>query len=112
MTIFSPPLHRSLSLLGAIATILCVASGCGKSEKESVVVASVQTTPARRAPISQIISAEAVVYPLEQATVAPKISSTIRKFYVHRGARLKKGHFLPEFDNRDLYAPASPTTPH
>ncbi len=106
MSTISPPLHRSLSLLGAIAAILCVASGCGKSEKESVVVASVQTTPARRAPISQIISAEAVVYPLEQATVAPKISSTIRKFYVQRGARVKKGQLLAELENRDLSAAA------
>jgi HlyD family secretion protein len=66
----------------------------------------VQTTPARRAPVSQIITAEAVVYPLQQATVAPKISSTIKKFYVQRGARVKKGQLLAELENKDLSAAA------
>ncbi len=90
----------------AIAAILCLASGCGKTEKEKEPIVSVQTTPVQRAPISQVVSAEAVVYPLEQATIAPKISSTIRKFYVQRGARVKKGQLLAELENKDLSAAA------
>jgi multidrug efflux pump subunit AcrA (membrane-fusion protein) len=89
-----------------IAAILCLASGCGKTEKEKEPIVSVQTTPVQRAPISQVVSAEAVVYPLEQATIAPKISSTIRKFYVQRGARVKKGQLLAELENKDLSAAA------
>src|SRR5436309_7860811 len=89
-------------LFCAIAAILCIATGCGKDEKEKEPVVSVQTTPAQRAPISQVISAEAVVYPLEQATVAPKITSPIRKFYVQRGAPVRKGQLLAELENRDL----------
>ena len=106
MNTISPFLHRPLSLLGAIAAILCIASGCSKGEKEKEPVVSVQTTPAQRAPISQIIPAEAVVYPLEQATVAPKISSTIKKFHVQRGARVRKGQLLAELENNDLSAAA------
>ncbi len=98
--------RQSLVLFCALAAILCIASGCGKAEKEKEPVVSVQTTPAQRAPISQIISAEAVVYPLEQATIAPKISSTIKKFYVQRGARVKKGQLLAELENKDLSAAA------
>ena len=56
-----------------------------------------------------MISAEAVVYPLEQATVAPKISSTIKKFYVQRSARVKKGQLLAELENKDLSAAAEST---
>jgi len=97
---------RLATLFSAIAAMLCVASGCSKDEKEKEPVVSVQTTPARRASISQVISAEAVVYPLEQATIAPKISSTIRRFYVQRGARVKKGQFLAELENSDLSAAA------
>ena len=93
----------------AIAVILRIATGCSKDEKEKEPVVSVQTTPARRAPISQVISAEAVVYPLEQATVAPKISSTIKKFYVQRSARVKKGQLLAELENKDLSAAAEST---
>ena len=76
--------------------------GCANAEKEKEPVVSVQTMPAKRGPISQVISAEAVVFPLEQATLAPKITSTIKKFYVQRGARVKKGQLLAELENADL----------
>jgi RND family efflux transporter MFP subunit len=49
-----------------------------------------------------VISAEAVVFPLEQATVAPKITSPIKKFYVQRGTRVKKGQPLADLENADL----------
>jgi multidrug efflux pump subunit AcrA (membrane-fusion protein) len=99
-------LSKRAALFGAIATLLCLTSGCGKTEKEKEPVVTVQTTAVRRAPISQAVSVEAVVYPLEQATVAPKISSTIKKFHVQRGARVKKGQLLAELENRDLSAAA------
>jgi len=51
----------------------------------------VQTTPAQRAPIAQIVTVDAVVFPLEQATVAPKITSTVKKFFVQRGHAGQKG---------------------
>jgi len=101
--------HNATVFFTAIAAVLCIATGCSKDEKEKEPVVSVQTTPVKRAPISQAISAEAVVYPLEQATVAPKISSTIRKFYVQRGARVKKGQLLAELENKDLSAAAEST---
>jgi HlyD family secretion protein len=89
-----------------LAAVLCFVSGCSKGEKEKEPVVSVQTTPVKRAPISQVVTVEAVVFPLEQATVAPKISSTIKKFYVQRGARVKKGQLLAELENSDLSAAA------
>src|ERR1700741_1382706 len=97
---------KSIAFFCGLASILCTVSGCSKAEKEKEPVVSVQTTPAQSAPISQIITAEAVVYPLQQATVAPKISSTIKKFYVQRGARVKKGQLLAELENKDLSAAA------
>src|SRR5207249_3118719 len=102
-------LRKWIAPFSTMAAILCVASGCSKAEKEKEAVVYVQTTPARRAPIPQVISAEAVVYPLEQATVAPKISSTIKKFYVQRSARVKKGQLLAELENKDLSAAAEST---
>src|SRR5437867_12028052 len=99
---------QAAAFFTAIAVILCIATGCSKDEKEKEKepVVSVQTTPAQRAPISQVISAEAVVYPLEQATIAPKISSTIKKFHVQRGAHVKKGQLLADLENKDLSAAA------
>jgi HlyD family secretion protein len=92
--------------LYAVAVVLCLVNGCGKTEQEKEPVVSVQTTPVKRAPISQVITVEAVVFPLEQATVAPKISSPIKKFYVQRGTRVKRGQLLVELENRDLSAAA------
>ena len=95
-------LRKWIAPFSTMAAILCVASGCSKAEKEKEPVVYVQTTPARRAPISQVISAEAVVYPLEQATIAPKITSTIKRFHVQRSSRVKKGQLLVELENGDL----------
>ena len=106
MNMNSPIPRRSLILFGVTAAILCVASGCGTDEKEKVPVVAVQTTPVQRTPIAQVITSEAVAFPLEQATVAPKISSTIKKFHVQRGARVKKGQLLVELENSDLSAAA------
>ena len=85
---------------------LFLLGGCGDAEKEKVPVVSVQTTPTQRCPISQIIAADAVVYPLEQATIAPKITSTVKHFLVQRGSRVKKGQLLAELENKDLEAAA------
>ena len=90
----------------ALAIALLIAAGCGKHEKEKEPVVSVQTTPAVRAEISQSVSTEGVVFPVEQATVAPKITSTVKRFLVQRGARVKKGQLLAELENADLSATA------
>ena len=92
-------------MLGATLVLLAVA-GCAKPEKEKEPEVSVQTTPAQRASIAQTVSADAVVFPLEQATVAPKITSTVKRFLVQRGARVKKGDLLAELENADLAATA------
>jgi multidrug efflux pump subunit AcrA (membrane-fusion protein) len=89
-----------------IAPLLFFSSGCGKDEKEKEPVVTVQTTPAKRETISQTVSNEAVVYPLQQATVAPKITSTVKEFLVQRGSRVKKGQLLLLLENKDLAAAA------
>jgi len=100
------PAGRNLRALACTAAGLFVLGGCGKVEKEKEPVVSVQATPAQRGPISEIISADAVVYPLEQATIAPKITSTIKHFEVQRGSRVKKGQLLVRLENADLSAMA------
>jgi HlyD family secretion protein len=76
--------------------------GCGGAEKEPTPLVTVQVTPAKRGPIELEVSADAVVYPLEQAVITPKITSTIAKFYVQRGAKVKQGQVLALLENADL----------
>src|SRR6202171_4644033 len=94
------------TLLAVVVTVLLAAAGCGGQAKEKEPIVSVQTTPAQRATIAQIVSVDAVVFPLEQATVAPKITSNVKKFYVQRGTRVKKGQLMAELENADLAASA------
>jgi len=102
---FQSIVGRSLPVTCLSAALLFLA-GCSKTEPEKAPVVSVQTTPAEKASISQIISAEAVVFPLEQAIVAPKITSTVKRFYVQRGSRVRKGELLAQLENADLSAAA------
>jgi len=76
--------------------------GCGGAEKEPTPLVAVQVTPAKRGPIELEVSADAVVYPLEQAVITPKITSTIAKFYVQRGSKVKQGEVLALLENADL----------
>jgi multidrug efflux pump subunit AcrA (membrane-fusion protein) len=83
-----------------------MAGGCSKEEKEKEPEVSVQTTPAEKKDISQVINEEAVIFPLQQATVAPKITSTIKQLLVRRGTPVKKGQLLAVLENADLSAAA------
>jgi len=106
MTMGKPINWKNVAVAVAAAGLLSFSSGCKSEEKEKAPVVSVQTTPAARAPISQTVTAEAVVFPLEQATVAPKITSTVKRFLVQRGTRVRKGQLLAELENTDLSAAA------
>jgi multidrug efflux pump subunit AcrA (membrane-fusion protein) len=87
------------SLLVGTAALL---SGCSTTEKEPEPTVAVQVVPAKRGPIALTVSSEAVISPLQQAVITPKISSTISKFYVQRGSRVKQGQLLALLENADL----------
>jgi multidrug efflux pump subunit AcrA (membrane-fusion protein) len=93
-------------MAAAAALLFGFAWGCAKEEKEKEPEVSVQTTPAEKEDISQIVNEEAVIFPLQQATVAPKITSTIKQFLVQRGSKVKKGQLLAVLENADLFAAA------
>src|ERR1041384_8267692 len=67
-----------------------------KTEEEHVV--TVDVAPVLSSPISQKITAEALLYPLLQAAIVPKISAPVKKFYVDRGAHVQAA----ELENSDL----------
>jgi HlyD family secretion protein len=93
--------HMILGVV-AISIFALALNGCGATEKEPEPIATVQVAPVARGPIEQTVSAEAVVYPLQQAVITPKITSTIRKFHVQRGSHVKQGQLLAELENQDL----------
>jgi HlyD family secretion protein len=97
---------RSSLICAAVCVIAYGGLGCGSEEKAKDPVVSVQTIAAHRTTISQIISADAVVFPLQQAVLTPKITSTIKTFLVQRGSHVRKGQVLAILENADLSAAA------
>jgi HlyD family secretion protein len=89
---------RSILLLASAIFL----HGCSSSEKEPTPLVAVQVTPAKHGPIELEVTSDAVVYPLQQAIITPKITSTISKFYVQRGTHVKQGQLLAVLENRDL----------
>jgi multidrug efflux pump subunit AcrA (membrane-fusion protein) len=89
---------------GAALAVTLVA--CGKKEAETKPVVPVKAAPAITGSIRSIITADAVLYPRDQANITPKISAPVRRFLVNRGDHVKRGQLLAELENRDLVAAA------
>ena len=87
--------------LGLVAW-LCSCSGKTAQEPEAVV--TVQAVRVQRAEIQQQVVSEAVLFPLHQASIVPKVSAPVFKFYVNRGERVQAGQLLAVLENRDLAA--------
>ncbi|MBV8672305.1 MAG: efflux RND transporter periplasmic adaptor subunit [Acidobacteriaceae bacterium] len=82
----------------------CLAlTGCkGKTEETPESVVSVGAEHPTIGPISEEIAADAVLAPLAQAAIAPRISAPIVKELVQRGSRVHKGELLVTLEDRDL----------
>jgi HlyD family secretion protein len=86
---------------------LAALAGCGKKEqKEAEPIVPVQVVVVRQDSIRRIVTADAVLYPQNQASVTPKVSAPVKKFYVNRGDHVKEGQVLAVLENRDLSAAA------
>ncbi len=94
---------RSLSL--AILPLLLL-SGCARDSGEKEAAVPVQVVAVDKKTIQQTISAEAILFPLQQAAITSKISAPVKTFYVKRGNRVHKGQLLAVLENSDLSAAA------
>jgi len=83
------------ALAGAVAA-------CGRKEEETKPLVPVQVAPAIRGSIRQIVTADSILYPRDQANIMPKISAPVRRFLVNRGDHVKQGQLLAVLENRDL----------
>ncbi len=80
--------------------------GCSRDKTPSAPVVSVQTTLARSAPMTVLVTGEATLEPLHQAILATKISAPVAKYFVQRGDRVHKGELLVTLENGDLQGAA------
>ncbi len=98
---------QSAILLCALALL----SGCGKqaAEEAPAVSVTVQVAHPRRGSIAEHILADAVLSPLAQAALSPRISAPVARFYVQRGSHVRAGQLLATLEDRDLQAAAIDT---
>lgn len=97
--------HKAIAvaLPFALAAML-LSAGCGGKEQEAAPAVSVQAATVERKPIQEIVSTEAVLYPKTEASIVPKISAPVEKFYVNRGSHVYAGQLMAQLENKDLQA--------
>ncbi len=88
-------------------------NGCSKKSAspdaegaDDAPAAPVTVTAAVRQTIHQVITVEAVLYPIKQASITPKISAPVARFLVQRGDHVHQGQLLAVLEDRDLVAAA------
>ena len=94
--------HLSVLSLGLLALI----AGCAKKEAAPATVVQVQAAAVAQQAISQHVTGDAVLAPIAQAAISPRITAPVRKFLVQRGSKVKAGQLLAVLENRDLAAAA------
>jgi multidrug efflux pump subunit AcrA (membrane-fusion protein) len=89
-----------------LAAALALMSACSGEPKESEPAVPVQIVQVEKMTLQQKITAEAVLFPIEQSAIVPKITAPVQKFLVNRGSHVHKGQLLAVLENRDLTAAA------
>jgi HlyD family secretion protein len=95
----------------AVLCLLFLASCNGKKAEsgdadEAKAATPVQVALVKQQALRRVVTAEAVLYPVVQATIVPKISAPVLRFYAQRGDHVRAGQLLGELEDRDLQAAA------
>jgi len=99
----SQALGNRLACLTVVGTLLFF-SGCSKEPGEKEPTVAVHAVVAEKATLQETITAQGILFPLQQAAITPKISAPVSKFYVNRGSKVHKDQLLAVLENRDLAA--------
>lgn len=95
----------------ALLAIALVLIGCGGEKKNDAAEVEqptpVQVETVRKGPIDHIITADAILYPVNQANVTAKITAPVKRVLVNRGDHVKAGQLLVELETSDLAATAN-----
>jgi multidrug efflux pump subunit AcrA (membrane-fusion protein) len=84
--------------------LLLGCAGKPKPEADADAAAPVQVAAAKMGTLHRLINAEAVLSPVNQATIVPKISAPVKRFLAQRGDHVRQGQLLAVLEDRDLVA--------
>ena len=99
--------HLAAPMALASASMLIAALGCSGGDagiSRITPVVRVETAVARRQAIDDVVTAQGLVYPIHQASITPKITAPVQRFYVNRGSHVRTGQLLAVLANQDLAA--------
>lgn len=100
--------YKIAAVSGLLICLLAPMSGCKKAatDEDTDTAVAVQAQHPTVGPISAEITADAILAPLAQAAIEPRISAPIRAEYVQRGSHVRKGQLLVTLEDRDLQGTA------
>lgn len=93
-------------LLLVLSGVIALNWACSGSAKDTEEPVPVQIVPVQQSALQETVATDAVLFPLAQAAIIPKISAPVKKFYVNRGTHVREGQLLAVLENRDLVASA------
>jgi len=95
----------------AIASLIVAASllaGCGKAKDEAAgeteAPTPVMVETAVLGAIDHVVTADAVLFPINQSSVTPKISAPVKRMLVNRGDHVRAGQVIADLESSDLAA--------
>ena len=104
-TVNSAVLYRVAAAV-LLAAVFPVLTACSGEPKDTSPVVPVQIVSVEKAAVEQKVTADAVLFPVAQSAIVPKISAPVKKFLVNRGSHVRAGQLLAVLENRDLAAAA------
>lgn len=89
-------------ILPLLALIIGCSRGSDSNQPEAMV--SVEVANAQVRTMTDIVTAEGVIFPIRQASISPKVAAPVQRFYVERGDPVRRGQLLAVLENHDLAA--------
>jgi multidrug efflux pump subunit AcrA (membrane-fusion protein) len=87
-----------------LALLLALAACTKKEEEKPEPIAPVQVAPVTTGSIRKLVEADAVLFPINQSPIVPKITAPVVRFNVNRGDHVRVGQLVAVLENRDLVA--------
>lgn len=107
-------MRKTILLVSTALAACALLSGCGKGKDAAAAGGEAPEAPtpvtveaANLGAIDHVVTADAVLYPINQANVTAKISSPVKRVLVNRGDHVRAGQLLAELESGDLAASAN-----
>lgn len=105
---FWDDVQREHAVVAALAMALTL-TGCHQDVREKEPEVPVQVVAVQKTTLQHTVTADGILFPLQQAAITPKVSAPVKAFYVKRGDSVRKGDLVATLENRDLAATAQDT---